>query len=45
MILFQNNKDRSHPVGNNMFKVNIRNTRRTFEIRSNVTIKTPERCQ
>ena len=28
-----------------MFKVNYRNTRTRFEIYSQLTIKTPERCQ
>ena len=32
-------------AGNCMFKVNNRNTRTRYEICSNLTIKTPERCQ
>ena len=32
-----------HSGGNNMFKVNNRNTRTRYEICSKLTVKTPER--
>ena len=34
-----------HPAGICLIKVNNRNTRKTCEICSKLTIKTPERCQ
>ena len=38
-------KKLAYPVGNYMFKIIIRNTRRKCEIRSKLTIQTPERRQ